>query len=172
FAGYSSYAPSKWALRGLADCLRNEVRKNRVRNGGLTERVRSSSASSRSLPGPPQLLGTGVICSVAYPPDTETPGYAHEEESKPAICRAVNAALGSELFPSHKVARAIVRGVQRRDYHIAGPDLGQNLLVDFTAGIAPGALPGVFSCLMQPVVWLVLAALRWRADAAAKRCNS
>lgn len=26
FAGYCSYAPSKWALRGLADCLHNEVR--------------------------------------------------------------------------------------------------------------------------------------------------
>lgn len=39
-AGYSSYAPSKWALRGLADCLRNE------------------------------LQGTGVGISVAYPPDT------------------------------------------------------------------------------------------------------
>lgn len=25
FAGYTSYAPTKWALRGLADCLRNEV---------------------------------------------------------------------------------------------------------------------------------------------------
>jgi NAD(P)-dependent dehydrogenase (short-subunit alcohol dehydrogenase family) len=38
--GYSSYAASKWALRGMADCLRNE------------------------------LLGTGVEISVAYPPDT------------------------------------------------------------------------------------------------------
>lgn len=25
FAGYTAYAPSKYALRGLADCLRNEV---------------------------------------------------------------------------------------------------------------------------------------------------
>ncbi len=25
FVGYSSYAPTKWAVRGLADCLRNEV---------------------------------------------------------------------------------------------------------------------------------------------------
>ena len=25
FAGYSSYAPSKWAVRGFADCLHNEV---------------------------------------------------------------------------------------------------------------------------------------------------
>lgn len=38
--GYSSYAPSKWAVRGLADCLHNE------------------------------LQGTGVHISVAYPPDT------------------------------------------------------------------------------------------------------
>ena len=26
FAGYSSYAPSKWAVRGFTDCLHNEVR--------------------------------------------------------------------------------------------------------------------------------------------------
>ncbi len=25
FAGYGSYAPTKWAVRGFADCLRNEV---------------------------------------------------------------------------------------------------------------------------------------------------
>lgn len=30
FAGYTSYAPSKWALRGLADSLRNEVRVCRI----------------------------------------------------------------------------------------------------------------------------------------------
>ena len=43
-AGYSSYAPSKWAVRGLADCLHNE------------------------------LQGTGVGVSVAYPPDTGEKG--------------------------------------------------------------------------------------------------
>ncbi len=26
FTGYASYAPSKWAVRGLCDCLRSEVR--------------------------------------------------------------------------------------------------------------------------------------------------
>ena len=26
FAGYTAYCPSKWALRGLADSLRNELR--------------------------------------------------------------------------------------------------------------------------------------------------
>ena len=41
--GYSTYAPTKWALRGLADVLRNEL-------GGL-----------------------GISVHMAYPPDTETP---------------------------------------------------------------------------------------------------
>ena len=26
FTGYAAYAPSKYAVRGLAECLRNEVR--------------------------------------------------------------------------------------------------------------------------------------------------
>lgn len=52
---------------------------------------------------PPQLQGTGVWVSVGYPPDTDTPGYATENQSKPAICKAVNAALGSELYSADKV---------------------------------------------------------------------
>ena len=44
-AGFSSYSPSKYALRGLGDVLRNE------------------------------LLGTGLSIQVAYPMDTQTPGY-------------------------------------------------------------------------------------------------
>ena len=59
FLGYSSYAPTKWALRGLADTLRNE------------------------------LLGFGIAVQIAYPPDTETPGFAHENETKPPETTAV-----------------------------------------------------------------------------------
>lgn len=53
FMGYSSYAPTKWALRGLADSLRNEM------------------------------CGLGVSVHIAYPPDTETPGFERENQSKP-----------------------------------------------------------------------------------------
>ena len=42
--GFSAYAASKWALRGLAEALAMEVRP------------------------------AGVLVSVAYPPDTDTPG--------------------------------------------------------------------------------------------------
>ena len=107
-------------MRGLADCLRNE------------------------------LQGTGVAVSVAYPPDTggwwrgeggggggaplrrpwqcanselrppgrhaaDTPGYAIENESKPALCKAVNDAMGSQLFTSDQARPAAThdRGTKR-----------------------------------------------------------
>lgn len=59
-----------------------------------------------------QLQGTGVAISVGYPPDTDTPGYANENETKPDICKAVNAALGSELYSASKVGRR--QGVGQR----------------------------------------------------------
>ncbi len=42
--GYSAYGASKWALRGLAEALQMEVRP------------------------------FGILVSVSYPPDTDTPG--------------------------------------------------------------------------------------------------
>ena len=53
FIGYSSYSPSKFALRGLADALRSE------------------------------LSGFGIQVSIAYPPDTDTAGFQHEKEIAP-----------------------------------------------------------------------------------------
>lgn len=44
-AGYSAYSPTKWALRGFADCLRMEMKAH------------------------------GVGVHIAYPPDMVTPGY-------------------------------------------------------------------------------------------------
>lgn len=145
FAGYSSYAPSKWALRGLADCLRNE------------------------------LQGTGVAVSVGYPPDTKTPGYEEEERYKPEICRAVNAALGSELFDPQVVAAHMVDDIVAKRYHLRGPDVGQNLLVEATAGLTPAALPALLSALVSIfrfVIDATLAGLRLRADRAAKAANA
>ena len=52
FTGYAAYAPSKYAVRGLAECLRNE------------------------------LQGTGVRVSIGYPPDTKTPGFDAENLTK------------------------------------------------------------------------------------------
>ena len=51
--GYTSYCPSKFALKGLAETLRAELR------------------------------GDGVGVSIVYPPDTETPMLVEENKTKP-----------------------------------------------------------------------------------------
>jgi 3-dehydrosphinganine reductase len=62
--GYSAYAPSKFALRGLAESLRAELK------------------------------GTGVQVSIVYPPDTDTPQFAEENLTKPAETKALTAGAG------------------------------------------------------------------------------
>lgn len=59
FAGYTSYSPSKYALRGLADSLRNEL----------------------------QWLGVDV--HTFFPTGIKSPGFEVEEARKPEVCKAV-----------------------------------------------------------------------------------
>jgi len=62
--GYSAYAPTKFALRGFAECLHVE------------------------------LLDRPVHVQVAYPPDTDTPGFEKENVAKPEETRLVSEAGG------------------------------------------------------------------------------
>eukprot|EP00292_Cryptomonas_paramecium_P008569 CAMPEP_0113687420 /NCGR_PEP_ID=MMETSP0038_2-20120614/15923_1 /TAXON_ID=2898 /ORGANISM="Cryptomonas paramecium" /LENGTH=275 /DNA_ID=CAMNT_0000608027 /DNA_START=9 /DNA_END=833 /DNA_ORIENTATION=+ /assembly_acc=CAM_ASM_000170 len=107
FIGYSAYAPTKWALRGLADALRNE------------------------------LCGFGVSVHVAYPPDTATSGFDRENQSKPAECSAFSAFVGGAPFSPEAVAKSAVLGLEQGLYHLPSPDFMQNRLVDTMAGVSP-----------------------------------
>lgn len=62
--GYTAYAPSKFALRGLAEALRAELRADAI----------------------------GV--SIVYPPDTDTPQLAEENRTKPPQTRRITAQGG------------------------------------------------------------------------------
>ncbi len=59
--GYSAYCPSKFALRGLAESLRGELK--------------------------PQ----GINLTIVYPPDTDTPQLAAENKIKPAETKKITA---------------------------------------------------------------------------------
>lgn len=59
--GYSAYCPSKFALRGLAEALRGELKP----------------------------LGIGV--AIAYPPDTDTPQLVEENKTKPPATKEITA---------------------------------------------------------------------------------
>ena len=51
FAGLSSYCPTKYAVRGLADTLRNEVQYVCKQISGLTWHVLPTHSALHALPG-------------------------------------------------------------------------------------------------------------------------
>lgn len=104
--GYSAYAPTKFAIRGLAESLRSELAPERI------------------------------VVSVVYPPDTDTPGFAKENEAKPAETAAISGAV--KAVPAEKVAAAAIKGIERDRFTICADPL--------TATLARGA------GLLAPVV--------------------
>lgn len=77
--GYSAYAPTKFALRGFAECLSMEL------------------AAHKS----------NVNIMLAYPPDTNTPGYEIENQNKPEACRLISESGG--IWEPDVVAKKIVK---------------------------------------------------------------
>ncbi|MEX0664210.1 MAG: SDR family oxidoreductase [Acidimicrobiia bacterium] len=61
--GYAAYSPAKFAVRGLAETLRSELKP------------------------------FGIVVACAYPPDTDTPGLAREGETKPAATASISATI-------------------------------------------------------------------------------
>ncbi|KAI5645998.1 short chain dehydrogenase domain-containing protein [Phthorimaea operculella] len=74
--GYSAYSAGKWAVRGLAEALSME------------------------------LVGTGVRLTLAFPPDTDTPGFKNEELTKPKETKLISGSAG--LFSPEFVGKTIV----------------------------------------------------------------
>lgn len=102
--GYSAYAASKWALRGLAESLQMELKPY------------------------------NIYVSVAYPPDTDTPGYEVEMQSKPEITKKLSES--GTLFSSTSVARDIVEGSTSGHYSITS-GLDGWFLKQLHPGMAP-----------------------------------
>jgi short-subunit dehydrogenase len=83
--GYATYAPTKYAILGLTEVLRNEFGHR------------------------------GLTFSVLFPPDTDTPGFEIENETKPREWFATSAA---KLMKPEDVAEVFVRGLARRRFYI------------------------------------------------------
>ncbi len=84
--GYTAYGASKYAVRGFSDTLRAEVKP------------------------------LGIRVSIAFPPDTDTPQLAYENQFKPPETRALAGNAG--VLSAEQVAEAILRGVERGRYVI------------------------------------------------------
>ena len=84
--GYSAYAASKYAIAGFTECLRQE------------------------------LLPEGIRVSICYPPTTDTPGLAKENEVKPPETAAIEGS--SRTFTADEVAASLLAGVARGRFEI------------------------------------------------------
>lgn len=103
FIGYAHYCPSKFAVRGLIDVLRNE------------------------------LNGYNIKFHCAYPPGMKTPGFEHEQQSKPDECKEIE--KGEELYTPEFCADCIINAVKRGEYHISCGDFGCNMLIRVVIGM-------------------------------------
>ncbi|MFN0058688.1 MAG: SDR family oxidoreductase [Planctomycetota bacterium] len=92
--GYSAYAASKFAVTGFSECLRQE------------------------------LVPYGVDVSLVFPPNTDTPQLADENNLQPPESRAITRRAG--VLSAEVVARHMLRGIARRRFHIL-PGLGARL---------------------------------------------
>ncbi len=84
--GYATYSPTKYAVAGFTEVLRNETKPH------------------------------GLSFSVLYPPDVNTPGFAIENQTKPAECAIISE--HSKLMQPEQVAEAFVAGILKKKFYI------------------------------------------------------
>lgn len=119
--GFTAYSPSKFAVRGFAETLFMEVKPY------------------------------NIAVSVAFPPDTDTPGFENENKNKPEETHLISSSGG--LFTPEQVASNMVIGIKDRRFIISCGFDGY-VVSTLTAGLAPiSSLMGLLTqvILMGPL---------------------
>ena len=101
----------------------------------------------------------------------DTPGYAAEIMSTPELCKKVNDAVGSTLFTPERVAKKLVRQLERGNYHLTTPDFGSNILVSSMTSLAPKSIPTAIGFFLAPIVQIASTVVGGLADRAARKFN-
>ena len=92
--GYAPYSPSKWAMRGLADTLSQEV----------------------------LMYPQNVKVHVVYPGTILSPGYVNETLSKPEVTKVLESSDPKQT--PDEVADAAIQGLERGEYFVTVAWLG------------------------------------------------
>mmetsp|Transcript_12235 Transcript_12235/g.22983 ORF Transcript_12235/g.22983 Transcript_12235/m.22983 type:complete len:335 (+) Transcript_12235:46-1050(+) len=133
FVGYAAYAPAKAACRSFMDVLRNEF------------------------------SDTKIQFHIAFPPDTDTPGFEVENKTKPYETSHVWPEMFNEVFAASQVAESLLDGVLRGNYFVQSPDVFGNLLVSRAWGHFPRTRP-MIEALIAPIFVGLHEAMVWMAD--------
>lgn len=114
--GYSAYGATKYAIRGFSDVIRSELKP------------------------------LGIDVSIVFPPDTDTPQLAYENEFKPFETREISGTAG--VMSAEKVADDILSGVRRGKYVIT-PGLETSVLYRLSGLIGNAVYPIMDSMVTQ-----------------------
>lgn len=138
--GYSAYSASKFALRGLAETLQMEVKPY------------------------------NMAVTVSFPPDTDTPGFHSEDETKPEATRLISETAG--LHTAEAVAKSIIQSSLTGEYlNLIGLD--GFMLGHVSAGMSPcnSKLSLLIQVFLGGVFRLVSVAYLKSFDAIVERCS-
>lgn len=114
--GYSAYGAAKFAVSGLTDSLRMELKPK------------------------------GIQVVLVYPPDTNTPQLAYEQEFKPPVTQMLSSSGG--YMQPETVATEILKGILRKRYIIL-PGF-ENKLINFATHLLGRSV--IYSLLDRPVL--------------------
>jgi len=106
--GYTAYGASKYAIRGFSDAMRAELK--------------------------PMGIGTSIV----FPPDTDTPQLAYEEDLKPFETKYL--AGIPNVRTAEEVAQAIIKGIKSGNYLIF-PSFDTKLWFKISNIIGAGVYP-------------------------------
>jgi len=84
--GYTDYAAAKFGVLGFSEALRSELKRYNI--------------------------AVSVLC----PPDTDTPGFAEENKTKPVETKAISAS--ASLMKPADVAAALLKGMAKKEFII------------------------------------------------------
>jgi 3-dehydrosphinganine reductase len=114
--GYSAYGATKYAVRGFSDVLRAEVKP------------------------------LGIRVSIVFPPDTDTPQLAYENQFKPFETRQISGTAG--VLSADQVAKSILDGVRRHKYIIT-PGMETSVLYRLSGLLGNAVYPIMDSMVAQ-----------------------
>jgi 3-dehydrosphinganine reductase len=80
--GYTAYGASKFAVTGFSEALRTELKPY------------------------------GIQVATLFPPDTDTPGFKQENETKPLETRIISGTI--KLASAEDVAKALIKGIEQK----------------------------------------------------------
>ncbi|XP_023937766.1 3-ketodihydrosphingosine reductase [Bicyclus anynana] len=125
--GYSAYGAAKWAVRGLAESVFME------------------------------LVGTNVRLTLAFPPDTDTPGFKNEELTKPKETKQISGSGG--LHTAEEVGRKMIKDAMNgKTYSVFG--FSGHLLSILYCGTIDSATQVLLQILSLGVIRAIMVAIQ------------